>query len=254
MHILSKLITILLSPLLWIIIIFLWGLLTKKEIRRRRCFTGALIMLFFFSNPYIIKKLILAYQPEKYTMQNGEIYSAGIILGGFAGMNKADHKTYFNENVDRFLQTALLYKEGHIKKIVIAAGDASIINKNDFREADFARGQLVLLGIPLSDIFIDRNSRNTAENAVNSKKIIDSLGLPSPYLLITSAMHMPRAMKTFSKAGLNIKPYPCAYNVTPFEQYAIDEYLVPSAVALRNWNGYLKEVVGLLMYRFLGRS
>ncbi|PVD54209.1 hypothetical protein DC498_02175 [Terrimonas sp.] len=254
MHILSRLITILLSPLLWIIIIFLWGLFTKKEIRKRRCFTGALLMLFFFSNPYIIKKLMLAYQPEKYTMQNGEVYNAGIVLGGFAGMNKADRKTYFNESADRFLQTALLYKGGHIKKIVIAAGDASIINKNDFREADFAQDQLMQLGIPASDIFIDRNSRNTAENAVNSKRIIDSLGLPGPYLLITSAMHMPRAKRTFSKAGLNIKPYPCAYSVTPFEKYAVDEYLIPSAVALRNWNIYLKEAVGLLMYKVLGRG
>ncbi|MFT3948593.1 MAG: YdcF family protein [Agriterribacter sp.] len=254
MHILSKLITILLSPLLWIIIIFLWGLLTKKEIRRKRCFIAALIMLFFFSNPYIIKKLMLAYQPEKYNMQSGEVYSAGIVLGGFAGMNKADNKTYFNQNADRFLQTALLYKEGHIKKIIVAAGDASIINKNDFREADFAQDQFIKLGILPTDIFIDRNSRNTAENAANAKKIIDSLGLAQPYVLITSAMHMPRAEKTFSKAGLNIKPYPCAYLVTPFEQYAVDDYLLPSADALRNWSVYLKEFVGLLMYKVLGRG
>ncbi len=254
MHILSKLVTILLNPFLWIIFAFLWGLFTKRETRKKNCFIAALIMLFFFSNPYIIKKLILAYQPEKYTMQKGETYNAGILLGGFAGMNKADHQTYFNENADRFLQTALLYKEGHIKKIIIAAGDASIVNKNDFREADFAQEQLIKLSIPASDIFIDRNSRNTAENAANSKKIIDSLALTGPYLLITSAMHIPRATKTFSKAGLNIKPYPCAYIVTPFEKYAFDEYLIPSAGALRNWNNYLKEVVGLLMYKFLGRG
>lgn len=213
-----------------------------------------LIMLFFFSNPYIIKKLILTYQPEKYTLQQGEIYNAGIVLGGFAGMNKADFKTYFNENADRFLQTALLYKEGHIKKVIIAAGDASILNKNDFREADFARDQFIKLTIPAEDIFIDRNSRNTAENAANSKKILDSLGLQGPYLLITSAMHMPRAERTFIKAGLNIKPYPCAYTTTAFEQFAIDEYILPSSGALRNWSIYLKEVIGLLSYKLLGRS
>ncbi|MCC6290403.1 MAG: YdcF family protein [Chitinophagaceae bacterium] len=246
MYILSKFITILLNPLLWIIIIFLWGLFTKAETRKKKCFATALIMLFFFSNPYIIKKLILAYQPEKYNMQKGEVYNAGIVLGGFAGMNKSDHKTYFNNSADRFLQTALLYKQGHIKKIIIAAGDASIINKNDFREADFAQNQFIQIGIPATDIFVDRNSRNTVENAVNAKKIIDSLGWVGPYLLITSALHMPRSEKTFSKAGLNIKPYPCAYSVTPFEKYAIDDYLIPSAGALRDWNFYLKEVVGLL--------
>lgn len=197
---------------------------------------------------------MLAYQPEKYSLQNGETFSAGIVLGGFAGMNKTDLKTYFNESADRFLQTALLYKGGNIKKIIIAAGDPSIVNKNDFREADFAEEQFIKLGVPVSDIFIDRNSRNTAENAANSKKIVDSLGLAGPYLLITSAMHMPRAEKTFVKAGLNIKAYPCAYTATPFEQYAFEDYILPSATALRNWGGYLKEVIGMLMYKLLGRG
>lgn len=254
MHILSKFFTILLNPILWIILLFLWALLSKNEGRKKRCFAIGLVMLFFFSNPYIIKKLILAYQPEKYTMGEGEKYSAGIVLGGFAGMNKTDQKKYFNESADRFLQTALLYKEGHIKKIIIAAGDASILNKKDFREADYAKEEFMHLGIPAEDIFIDRNSRNTAENAANSKKIVDSLGLAGPYLLITSAMHMPRAEKTFTKAGLKIKPYPCAYSTTPFEQFAIDDYILPSVEALRNWNTYLKEVVGMLAYKLLGRG
>lgn len=211
-------------------------------------------MLFFFTNPWIIKKLILAYQPEKYTLQQGEQYSTGIVLGGFAGMNKTDHKTYFGESADRFLQTALLYKEGHIKKIIIAAGDPAIINKNDFREADFAKDQFIQLGIPAADIFTDRNSKNTAENAANSKKIIDSIGLQAPYLLITSAMHMPRSVRTFEKAGLNIKPYPCAYTTTAFQKFALDDYILPSASALRDWNGYLKEVVGSIMYKLLGKG
>lgn len=211
-------------------------------------------MLFFFSNPFIIRKLILAYQPEKYTIQKGEEYRAGIVLGGFAGMNKTDQQKYFNENADRFLQTALLYKGGNIKKIIIAAGDPSILNKKDFREADFAKDQFIKLGIPAEDIFIDRNSRNTAENAVNSKGIIDSLHLQGPYLLITSALHMPRAEKTFRKVGLDIKPYPCAYSITPFEQFVFDEYFIPSAGALRNWNFYLKEVIGLLSYKLLRRG
>ena len=197
---------------------------------------------------------MLGYQPVKYTLQTSESYSAGIVLGGFAGSNKTDKQNYFNENADRFLQTALLYKQGHVKKIIVAAGDPSILDKNDFREADFAKDQFIQLGVPEADIFTDRNSRNTAENAANAKKIIDSIGLPGPQLLITSAMHMPRAAKTFIKAGIDIKPYPCAYTAKPLEGFSFDEYCIPSANALRNWEVYLKEIIGVLSYKLLGRG
>ncbi|MFT3705987.1 MAG: YdcF family protein [Agriterribacter sp.] len=254
MFILSKLLTFLLNPMLWVIFFLLWGLFTKKEKRKKKCYITAVALLFFFSNPFIIKKLILLYQAERYDLKPGEVYSAGILLGGFSGMNKTDNKTYFNENGDRFIQTAELYKTGHIKKIIVAAGDASIINKNDFREADFAQQQLVNLGIPPADIWIDRDSRNTAENAVNAKKIIDSVHLTPPFLLITSAIHLPRAQKTFTKAGVTVRGYPCAFMVTPFESYAFEDYVIPSGGAMKNWSIYLREVVGMLMYKLTGKG
>lgn len=253
MFIISKLAVYILNPLLWIMLFVLWGVFTKKELRKKRCYITAVVMFIFFSNPYIIQKLILLYQPPKYELKPGWNYNVGIVLGGFSGMNKKDNNTYFNENADRFIETALLYKTGHIKKIIVAAGDASIINKTDFREADFVQQQLIDLGIPVGDIWVDRDSRNTAENAANAKKIIDSLHIQPPYLLITSAIHMPRAKKTFIKAGINAKEYPCAYMVTPPDGFAIDDF-IPSGGAIKNWSIYLREVVGLLMYKLLGRG
>ncbi len=76
MFIVSKLFTVLLNPVLWIVVIFLWGILTKKEKRKTNCFRAGIFMLFFFSNPFIINKLILSYQEKnmqlhrtKYTVQ-----------------------------------------------------------------------------------------------------------------------------------------------------------------------------------------
>jgi len=254
MFIISKLVIFLLNPLLWIIFFVVWGILTKKEKRKKKCYITAVMLLFFFSNPFIIKELILSYQPERYDLKPAEVYSAGILLGGFSGMNKTDSKTYFNENGDRFIQTVELYKTGHIKKIIVAAGDASIINKNDFREADFVQQQLINLGIPAADIWPDRDSRNTAENAANAKKIIDSVHLAPPFLLITSAMHLPRAQKAFTKAGIDVRGYPCAFTVTPFESYAFEDYIIPSGGAMKSWSVYLREVVGLLMYKLTGKG
>ena len=254
MFAISKLAIVLLSPILWIVIVFVWGWLSKKTIRKKRCYIAGTIMLLFFTNPFFISELILAYQPKKATLAAGQNYSAGILLGGFAGMNRADHQTYFSEQSDRFIQAILLYKSGHIKKIIVAAGDGSVFNRGDFREGDFVQEQLIAMGIPAADIAVDRDSRNTAENAMNSKKIIDSLRLSPPYVLITSALHIPRAQRTFTKAGVAVMPYPAAFFVKPSDSVVPTDYILPSANALKSWDMYLREVTGSLVYWITGRG
>ena len=254
MFVISKLVIVLLSPILWILFVFVWGLFSKKAARKKRCYIAGIIMLLFFTNPFIINKLILAYQPKKVTLRTDENYSAGILLGGFAGMNKTDHQTYFSEQSDRFIQAMLLYKTGHIKKIIVAAGDGSVFNRGDFREGDFVQEQLIAMGISATDIAVDRDSRNTAENAINAKKIIDSLRLSPPYVLITSALHIPRAQKTFTKAGIEVIPYPAAFFVRPPDSVVPTDYILPSANALKNWDMYLREITGSLLYWITGRG
>ncbi|MBX3254709.1 MAG: YdcF family protein [Chitinophagaceae bacterium] len=254
MFIIGKLFIILLNPVLWIVLIFLWGLLTKKERRKKLCFVAGIVMLLFFSNPFIIQQLTLAYQAKKYSLHKEEAYSAGILLGGFAGMNDSDRQVYYGEAADRFIQTAELYKTGHIHKIIIAAGSGSVFEKQSFREADFAKEQLINLCIPADDVFADRDSKNTAENAINAKRIIDSLELKPPYLLITSAMHMPRAVRTFTKAGVAVKPFPAAFTVFPRSGFNLEDYIIPSSTAFKNWNVFLKEIVGTIAYKITGRG
>jgi len=65
---------------------------------------------------------------------------------------------------------------------------------------------------------------------------------------------MPRAERTFKKAGLDIKGFPCAYAITPLEAFAVEDYIIPSAGAIRNWSIYLREVTGMLAYKLLGRG
>lgn len=250
----SKLVIVLLSPVLWIVTVLVWGWCTKNAARKKRCYIAGIIMLLFFTNPFIISRLILAYQPQKVILHPGENYSAGILLGGFAGRNNTDKQTYFSEQSDRFIQAALLYKTGHIKKIIVAAGDGSVFNRGAFREGDFIQEQLIAMGIPAEAVAVDRDSRNTAENAANAKRIIDSLQLPPPYLLITSAIHIPRAQRTFTKAGVEVTPYPAAFFVTPPDSAVPTDYILPSSGALRKWDMYLREITGSLMYRLMGRG
>lgn len=254
MFLISKLVIELLNPIIWIMAVFLWSWITRNPIRKKRGFIAGILMLLFFTNPFIINQLILSYQPKKIPLSANQNFSAGILLGGFAGINDKDKQVYFYEQSDRFIQTALLYKTGHIKKIIVAAGSGFVFKDDTFREGDFIREQLIVLGIPAEDILLDRNSRNTAENAANTRNIIDSLHLSPPFLLVTSAIHIPRAQRTFTKAGIETTAYPAAFFVTPPDSKVITDYLLPSSKALMKWDAYLREIIGGLMYRVTGKG
>ena len=74
-------------------------------------------------------------------------------------------------------------------------------------EAKFALPLLESLGVARDRITLEDHSRNTVENAVYSKAIVQ----PKPgerWLLVTSAYHMPRAIGVFRKAGFPVEPYP----------------------------------------------
>lgn len=254
MFIIGKFITIFLNPLLWIILLLLYAWGAKNPRRKKRAFISAVGMLLFFTNPLIINKIIVAYQPAKINLSADQAFSAGILLGGFSGLNEADEETYFNEAADRFIQAAELYKTGHIKTIVMTGGNASVFKDKSFKEADFAKEQLVNLSIPETAVWAERESRNTVENAINTKHILDSLQLAPPYLLITSAIHMPRAQQTFLKQGVAVTAFPCAFGPRPMNSWWPDDILVPSTGALRDWSTFLKELVGLFTYKLSGKA
>jgi uncharacterized SAM-binding protein YcdF (DUF218 family) len=244
----SKFIGMLLNPLLWIVLLSIAAWFIKNPIKKRKASTLALILMLFFTNNWIIQNLMLQYQSSPKPMTSGEQYSAGILLGGLAGYDETYKQGFFNQTSDRFIQTLRLYKQGHIRKIIVSGGNA-IFAGDDFREADFLVENLIALGVPKEDILSEREAMNTIENSRMTHRITDSLMIKGPFVLITSAFHMPRAMKTFTKEGMPVRPFPCAYLALPSDKKFGLPSLVPSANAPVLWNIYLKEQVGTLFLR-----
>src|SRR5215831_8786322 len=210
MFLLGKLVLFVLKPLTWIIIIFLIGLLSKSPGRKKKFLISALFLLLFFSNPFFLRILGTAYAKNPVILNPGEKYQVRIVLGGFVSYNIRRDEAFFNTASDRFIETALLYKAGHIAKIIVSAGNGYIV-RHDFQEASFVKDRLVELGVPPQDIFTDGLSRNTYENAVNTKRICDSMHFEGPFLLISSALHLPRAENLFKKQKLDVRAYPCDF-------------------------------------------
>ncbi len=103
------------------------------------------------------------------------------------------------------------------------------------------------MGIPDSVIFFEDRSNTTYDNASYAKQILDSVQLNPPYLLVTSAYHIPRAFLLFNNAGVLTVPFPCNYNSGRGGSSFWS--LVPKLTVLSDWNPYLKEAVGYFWYK-----
>ena len=250
--ILSKLLYFLISPFNWLLILILIAFFTKDAKRKRRWIILSCCWFLFFSNPYIIHKLIINWQAPQKTFVANEQYGTGILLAGFVGFEFKSSQGYYGAASDRFIQAIRLYKLGYIKKILITGGIGSIW-RQQYKEADFVKEQLQEMGVAAGDILSENQSRNTFENAINSKHLLDSLQIKGPYLLITSAMHMKRSQQVFTKAGLETVSYPCNFNAINNPQLFWGS-ITPSYKAFESWDIYLKEVVGLLVYKLTGKA
>jgi uncharacterized SAM-binding protein YcdF (DUF218 family) len=134
-------------------------------------------------------------------------------------------------------------------RILVAGGNGSLLV--DARpESAFIGRLLESFGIPAGRIELESRSRSTVENAVLSKEI----AAPVPgdrWLLVTSAMHMPRAVGAFRQAGFCVEAYP-----TDLENLGRqDELWVSGSLAsgLAKVDAAAHEWVGLMFYRLTGQ-
>jgi len=85
--------------------------------------------------------------------------------------------------------------------------DLNIIVSGGGGVPEIMRDVLVSSGVPEQRIRVDANSLSTYESAKNLSSMVGTM----PFLLVTSAGHMPRAMGVFLKAGGDPRPVPTHY-------------------------------------------
>jgi uncharacterized SAM-binding protein YcdF (DUF218 family) len=250
--VLSKILNFLLDPLVWIVIIFLWGLLTRNIHRKRKLLVSSFAMLFFFSNPFIINEVMQAWEiPSVNRRDINKKYEAGIVLGGMIKYyNSEMERANFGSGADRLMQTIDLYNSGKIEKIIITGGSGRLGFQN-YKEAEVIRELLDGIQLPAEDILTEGNSRNTYENAVYTAELIKQHNLGGPFLLITSAFHMRRSLAVFEKAGIAVEPYPVDA-LSGNRTYTPDRLIIPTAEALSTWNIFIREFVGNGVYKVMG--
>jgi uncharacterized SAM-binding protein YcdF (DUF218 family) len=149
---------------------------------------------------------------------------------------------------DRVWQAARLYHAGKAPRVIVSGGALPWLGERR-PEAEAMRRLLVDLGVPGDALLFDGRSRNTRENALYSAGLLDAAGLER-VLLVTSALHMPRALASFRAVGVDAIPAPADFEVMPEPAHPLR--WLPDAKALYHSTRALKEYLGLWVYRWRG--
>lgn len=240
--ILSKVLLILILPFMWVFGLLIYAIFTKNDKRRRGLVMAAVILLTFFGSQFIFNRYAALWDVPPQNPGKTK-YSCVILLGGFTSQD-ANGKGFFNDSKDRYVQATRLLAIGTASHLLMTGGNGNLIS-DGFTEGEYVRGVLKEEHYADSAILIENRSRNTFENAAFSKAILKKANLKPPYLLVTSAFHMKRAMLIFKKEGMEVVPFPCDYKSTAGVFSIFD--VLPAPNVYDNWNKYIKELVGYIM-------
>lgn len=150
------------------------------------------------------------------------------------------------ERMTEFVALARRYPSA---KLVFTGGSASL-TRPDITEADAARVFFRDMGLDPARIVFEDKSRNTYENAVFTFRSMAPKAREN-WILITSASHMPRSIGVFRKAGWKVIPYPVDFETEWPYRFGLGLGMVGG---IENLSLALHEWMGLVIYRFLGRS
>lgn len=212
----------------------------------------AILLLWLGSTPFVAGQLYRTLESVYPPLPMDEVPVADclVLLGGAVQPAMAPRVDIeLNESVDRVYQAARLHRAGKARYLIVAAGNQPW-SASPWTEADLLRGLLMEWGVPKDAIFLEGSSRNTRENALYARHVIDSIHCGS-VLLVTSAAHMPRAVAAFRGAGISVIPVSADVRVADEGGFTVLT-LLPDAGALAMTSDAVREWIGQWVYAWQG--
>lgn len=239
----------LLHPLSWCIGLLLGALLLWKRTRIARSLSlAALLLLIGFGTPGGSEALERRLEDQYPDRRINELPQAQaiVVLGGTIHMPADRHpRSGLIDPSDRILEALRLYRAGRAPLVICAGGAFP-----EQSEAEVMGRLLEEWGVPAEAILLETRSHSTHENALFSREILREKGIQR-ILLVTSAIHMPRAAATFRKVGFEVTAAPADFH-TGWGYISGLERWLPDGRSLSQSDAALKEWIGLWVYRMRG--
>lgn len=173
-----------------------------------------------------------------------------VVLGGAVGLVRG--QVSLSSEAARMTEAVALARRYPEARLVFAGGSGELLPDDALTEADGARAFFRSLGLADDRTIYEGQSRNTRENAIFAKTLVQ----PKPgerWLLVTSAFHMPRAVGVFRATGWTVIPYPVDF-ISEGDRRDYFRLNRSVAIGLATLDLVVKEWIGLVAYRLAGYS
>jgi uncharacterized SAM-binding protein YcdF (DUF218 family) len=202
----------------------------------------ALVSLLLLSTPIVSRHLIQTLEDPYVDPVKERGADAIVVLGGgsYRAAPEYGSDTVSMANLERLRYAAALHRKTG-KPVLLTGGNPSGL---ELSEGQQMKAALKDLGVTAR--WVEADSKNTAENARMTQKILKHAGVDSVYL-VTHAWHMPRAKMAFQNAGLRVVPAPLGFKTGPAHLNVLE--FVPSAEALGDSWHFFHEIAGIAWYR-----
>ncbi|MCP5007590.1 MAG: YdcF family protein [Planctomycetes bacterium] len=210
------------------------GYRKKKRLCNAFIFGGILIIYVFSIRP--TADLLLFPLERKYLESKIDVFSADAIVVLSGGEGK------------RIIKGIGLFHKKVAPLIIVSGGCSSIFYQGQ-KGALLMKETATELGVPDGDIIAETESRNTRENAIYTKQILDRIGAQR-IILVTSAFHIPRAYALFKKIGVDAVPVASDFIIKPMPYDPFS--FIPNVGDLENSSLAIKEYVGIAAYWIKG--
>lgn len=253
--ILSKIIWAIISPENWIFILILVSLvhLYMGKYRHAKIFLSTATVLIFIIALLPAGKWML-YPLETHFTTNPTLPEKvdGIIVLSGAEAAERSHiwqQVELGGAAERTLYFMALARQYPDAKLIFTGGTGSL-TKQEYKGADVAKKLFAEQGFDTNKIIFERESRNTYENVIYSKKMIQPKKNEN-WIVITTSWHMPRSVGLFCKAGWPVIPYPVDHETNKDNPFTISFSFLSNLSSLKT---AIKEWVGLVAYYFSGKT
>lgn len=242
----DEILTVLKSPsnmVSWLLLIAIASYLMQfKKVSMVTSLLAASIYIILGSGP--VSQLLLSsleytyptYEPSHYTSQP---ISTIVVLTGAA---EAKPDTPASSH----LNNSSVYRVLEARRIHLLHPDAKILISGLGSTANILRDIMLSIDIPETSISVDEKSTTTYESASNIKHLLQD----NPFILVTSAGHMPRAVATFEYQDM--KPVPAPTEFISRQNIYAAQYL-PTPQHMVNSEFAIHEYLGMFWYRITGR-
>ncbi|HVV67442.1 MAG TPA: envelope biogenesis factor ElyC [Gammaproteobacteria bacterium] len=243
--IVKKFISAILLPIPWILLCLILGLIllwfTRQQVWGKIFITLTLFMLLVSVLPfipnYLLKNLENRYPPFAASLFPQATYV--VVLGGGQIFNHdltASHQLT-DHSLSRLIEGIRLYKSMPGTRLLLSGGAVSGLNDS---EALTMQKAALSLGVPLQDMVLETTAKDTHEEAVNLQQLLGN----KPFILVTSAFHMPRAMAVFENLHMHPIAAPTGYQALPiWNGLRLNEVISPKNTV--NMDIVIHEYMGL---------